>query len=744
MTLTNKLLLLVISIITLTLVGSYYFQTRQLRQYLEVSQLEWVETLTRSLSEGIAKDSINGNKIPVREVLLRIVKDEAIEFAYVTDMNGELFAHSFDEGFPRFLFDKLSHHSEIINESHFDVKYMTKQGEIIEFDAPLINGLAARIHLGVNQTEVNRLISILNRELFWFISFLGVMAFVIVYLIGRKISLPLSTFAQKLWIFSNSRDRNFPKIHTSDPDVNNLVSVFEKVIRRQEKAEEELQKYQQRLVLHRELSPIGIIEWTTDFKFVDFNTAAENIFGFTKEEVLGHYIYENILPESAREQVDEVWKQLVSNTGGGYSVNENITREGKIITCEWHNTPLVNEEGKVVGVASYVEDITQQQQQEETLRRTQKMDALGKLTGGIAHDYNNMLGVVLGYTELLQMNLNEQPKLLEYINEIQHAGERGAKLTQRLLGFSREKAAEATEVDLNRLLKDNQNMLEKTLTVRIKLVFDLTNKVWPILIDISDMEDMILNMSINAMHAMSEGGTLTFATRNEHLTLFDAQQLNLDEGDYVTLIISDTGSGMDSETTSRIFEPFYSTKGSEGTGLGLSQAYGFVTRSQGVIKVYSEPGHGTRFAMYFPRFKTKKNEDENAFSTEKDDELEFHGSETLLVVDDETSLADLMKNILETKGYSVLVANNGKQALEILSSNNIDAVITDIIMPGMDGYELANEILQRSPEMKVQLVSGFTDDRHRSKVDDDLHEKLLYKPVNSKVLIKRVRELLDS
>jgi len=740
--LTNKLLLLVILIITMTLVGSYYFQSRQLRHHLEKSQLEWVDTLTRSLSESVAKDSINGNKINVREVLLRIVQDDAIEFAYVTDMNGELFAHSFDKGFPRFLFEKLSRHTETINVTHFDDIYLTEKGKIIEFDAPLIKGLAARIHLGVNQAGISSLINNLNRELFLFISLLGIFGFVLALLIGRKISLPLSTFAEKLLTFSNSKGKNFPKIQTSDPDINNLVSVFEKVIHKQETAEEELQKSQQRLLLHRQQSPIGIIEWSTDFRFIDWNPAAEKIFGYSKEEVVGRHIKDNILPDSAREHVDNIWKELIANTGGSHSINENITKERKVITCEWNNTPLVNEEGKVVGVASFVEDITQQQQQEETLRRTQKMDALGKLTGGIAHDYNNMLGVVLGYSELLQSSLNEQPKLLSYINEIQHAGERGAKLTQRLLGFSRQKATEATEIDLNHLLNDNQHMLEKTLTVRIKLVFDLTDDTWPISVDVSDMEDMILNMSINAMHAMSEGGILTFATRNEHLPLYDAQRMNLNEGDYVILTITDTGVGIDSETESRIFEPFYSTKGNEGTGLGLSQVYGFVTRSGGAIKVYSEPGHGTRFSIYFPRFnKTRGNV--GSTNTKIDNSL-FKGTETLLVVDDETALADLMKSVLEIQGYTVLLARSGEQALEILSSNKVDAVITDIIMPEMDGYELADEVLKHYPNMRIQLVSGFNDDRHQKKVSKVLHQKLLYKPVNSKVLIKKVREMLDS
>lgn len=487
---------------------------------------------------------------------------------------------------------------------------------------------------------------------------------------------------------------------------------------------------------------MGVIEWTTDFRFVDWNPAAEKIFGFTKKEVVGHSITENILPESAKEHVDNIWKELITNTGGGHSINENMTKDGKIILCEWHNTPLVNEEGEVVGVASYVEDITHQQQQEEQLRRTQKMDALGKLTGGIAHDYNNMLGVVLGYTELLQMGLSEQPKLLQYVNEIQHAGERGAKLTKRLLGFSRQKVAEAAEVDLNHLLNDNQNMLEKTLTVRIRLIYDLIEKVWPISVDVSDLEDMILNISINAMHAMSGAGTLTLVTRNEHLSSYDAQLLNLDEGDYVVLTATDTGCGMDKETESHIFEPFYSTKGSDGTGLGLSQIYGFVTRSDGAVKVYSELGHGTRFAIYFPRLNKKQvNLEDIAI---KNNEALYRGTETLLIVDDETSLAAVMKSILELQGYSILLACSGQQALEVLSTNKVDAVVTDIIMPGMDGYELAGEVLQKYPDIKIQLVSGFNDDRHQEKVSDELHQKLLYKPINSKVLIKRVREMLDN
>jgi len=742
MNITNKLLLLVSTIILLTLFGNYYFHKTQIQPHLKESQLEWVETLTHLVSEGVAKDTINGNKIHVHELLKRIVIDESIEYVYVTDMNGQLFAHTFDKGFPRFLLENISKHSKYIGKSHFDARYNTKHGEIIEFDVALVEGLSARIYLGVNQAEVDSLMEKVTRSLFWFIGLLGLISFIIAVIIARRISLPLTSFAQKLLVFSNDSKKEFPEITTTDPDINNLVNMFKKVIEEQKNIDITLTKTQQSLLLHHQLSPIGIIEWSTDFRFVDVNPAVEKMFGYSKEELLGRHITENILPESAREQVDKVWAELMTHAGGGHSINKNITKDGKIITCEWNNTALVDDNGEVISIASYVEDITLSQQQEEQIRRSQKMDALGKLTGGISHDYNNMLGVILGYAELLQMNLQEQPELLNYANEILHAGDRGAKLTKRLLAFSTQKSAEASDINLNNVLLDEKDMLEKTLTVRVKLVLDLAEDVKPIYVDVNDLEDMILNVSINAMHAMEQGGQLTFTTRNELLSFDNAQVIGLEAGDYVVLSITDTGQGMDKETINHIFEPFYSTKGANGTGLGLSQVYGFMQRSDGVVKVYSEPEEGTRFSFYFPCYHGSS--DTVTEIRDGEDDSLLRGNESLLVVDDEKSLRKLMQNILEARGYKVFVAEDGKQALKILEMETVDAVISDIIMPEMDGYQLAEKILQHYPKIKIQLVSGFNDTRHQDKVDDELQQNLLHKPINNMVLLKRIRDLLDS
>lgn len=314
---------------------------------------------------------------------------------------------------------------------------------------------------------------------------------------------------------------------------------------------------------------------------------------------------------------------------------------------------MVDQSGKVIGITSYVHDITHQKQQEDALRRTQKMDALGHLTGGISHDFNNMLGVILGYAELLKMELSEQPTLSNYVDEILHASERGAKLTRKLLSFSKQKSVEPMQLNINSLLQNNKDMLEKTLTARVKLEFELANNLWPISVDVNDLEDMILNMSINAKHAMAKDGNIYFKTQNEHLSAADAERFGISEGDYVRFTIADTGKGMDKITCDHIFEPFFSTKGSDGTGLGLSQVYGFITRSHGAIKVYSEIDHGTQFDVYFPRSTESGADDSVETKIPSNDSL--RGTETLLVVDDEKPLRELMSVIFQEQGYTVLL-----------------------------------------------------------------------------------------
>lgn len=487
----------------------------------------------------------------------------------------------------------------------------------------------------------------------------------------------------------------------------------------------------------------GVITIDETGKIISFNPAAEKLFGYNYEEVIEKNISQ-LMPNPYADAHDNYIQRHLKT---GESRIIGIGREVTGLHKNKHTFPIrlsvaelpVDETGTRRYIGN-IQDLTQEKQQEEHLRRTEKMDALGKLTSGVAHDYNNVLSIIRGYSELLEDSLSEQPQLSEFAGEILHASKRGARLTDKLLAFSRKRAANTKTLNLNELLQGAKHMLKRTLTARIQLGLNLAENLWPLLLDSSDVEDAIVNLSINAMHAIDGNGQINIRTNNEHLNEIDAKQLGLEPGDYVLLGITDTGCGMDKTTKEKIFEPFYSTKGEKGTGLGLSQISDFMERSNGAIKVYSEIGHGTRFALYFPRL----HEGDHDEQRKKEHYLiNTKGTETILVVDDENSLLKLTRKILEQQGYKVICTQTGEDALNILATNSIDLLITDIIMSKMDGYQLAKAVHDEYPSVKIQLVSGFADDRHRGMVDDALHENMLHKPYASNMLLTRVRNLLD-
>ncbi len=380
-------------------------------------------------------------------------------------------------------------------------------------------------------------------------------------------------------------------------------------------------------------------------------------------------------------------------------------------------------------------------QTDEMLARSQKMDALGKLTSGIAHDYSNMLGVIMGYAELLEEALDEDnEKLRKYAKQIYRAGQRSYKLTQKLLTFSRKDTNQGKKVNVNTILLEQLYMLEKTLTVRINVEFNLEDDLWPVYLEASELEDAILNLSINASHAMDNGGNLVFATKNRVVEQREAQLLQILAGDYITLSITDNGAGMSDDVKNKIFEPFFTTKGDAGTGLGLSQVYGFMKASEGTIDVYSELGLGTCFTLYIPKYKDRKQLETVAIKNESSNES---GSERILIVDDEPGLVGLASDILSQQGYDVITSESAMEALEVLKTEKVELILSDVIMPEMDGFQFAAEVRKQYPQIKIQLASGFHNSHYTNLVDNDLQLKLLKKPYNSQTLLKKVRDLLD-
>jgi len=528
-------------------------------------------------------------------------------------------------------------------------------------------------------------------------------------------------------------------IRNEEGGVKGMVLVFNDVTE-QYNLREAAAKSKRDLQAIMDNSPSVIYVKDIDGHYVFINQKYEDLFGVTKEAVKGKTDFDIFSEDFAQEfQKNDA---AVLSAEHAIESEESVPHGDEIRTYLSIKFPLYDENEKIYAVCGISTDTTDRRHQEEQLRRSQKMEALGNLTGGIAHDYNNMLGVVLGYTELLANEINEQPKLAKYASEIQRAGERGAKLTKSLLSFSRRKSSDATRISLNKLISNEQHMLEKTLTARIELVLELAKDLWPIKIDSSDMEDAILNLSINAMHAMDGNGKLTIRTRNEVVGEVDAKAMHLDPGDYVLISITDTGSGMSKEVKEKIFEPFYTTKGEKGTGLGLAQVYGFVERSKGIVKVYSEQDHGTQFAILFPRLMEASVVEVEAVG--ESDSTKMGGMETILLVDDEPALLKLTTEILSNEGYKTYSAEGGKAALDILANESIDLMLSDVIMPEMDGYQLTAIVQEKYPGIKIQLASGFSDDRHLSMVDNSLHENLLHKPYSAKTLLARLRDLLDN
>ena len=384
----------------------------------------------------------------------------------------------------------------------------------------------------------------------------------------------------------------------------------------------------------------------------------------------------------------------------------------------------------------------------QKLQLSQKMEAIGKLTGPISHEYNNMLGIITGYSELIKLN-SVNTELINYANEIQYASKRAAKLTSKLLTFSQKKSTNNDIININTLLEQQHGMLGNILTKNINLIYKLQDNIWKLKIDQSDMEDAIFNLCINAMHAMNEHGKLIIETENKYITREDIDVLNIIPGEYVLLSFTDNGCGFNEKIKDKIFDPFFTTKGELGTGLGLSIVYNFVKNNGGDVSVHSAVDKGSKFTFYFPRYyeghfnqKTKKSIKKSI----KPQMIYKNVQETgnILLVDDELALLEVTSKILLSNGFNVFCAEDATQALKILEYEYIDIVISDVIMKNIDGYELAMIVKEKYPDIVIQIISGFAGKHNSNPLDISLHKNMLKKPVDPDVLIKRVRKLFNN
>jgi signal transduction histidine kinase len=386
----------------------------------------------------------------------------------------------------------------------------------------------------------------------------------------------------------------------------------------------------------------------------------------------------------------------------------------------------------------------ERQRLEDELRQAQKMEAIGQLAGGFAHDFNNMMTAVVGFSELALARLEQAHPLRRYVEEIRRAGKRASALTSQLLAFSRKQVLQPRVLDLNEVVAEVETLLQRLIGEDVELVSVLDPGLAPIEADPGQLEQVIMNLAINARDAMPTGGKLTIETANASLDAdYAASHFDVEPGAYVLLAVSDNGIGMDAETQARIFEPFYTTKEQgKGTGLGLATVFGIIKQSGGDISVYSEPGHGTTIKIYLPRTQARAEPPEPRVARERPP----RGSETILLVEDEEIVRSLEREVLEENGYKVLEARSPLHALELAAEHAgaIDLLVTDVVMPELSGRQLAERITTKRPEVKILYTSGYADDaivRH-GVLEPGI--SLLAKPLTPASLANKVREVLDS
>ncbi len=489
-------------------------------------------------------------------------------------------------------------------------------------------------------------------------------------------------------------------------------------------------------------APYGIFRCRSDGKILSANPALQRMLGYEdREELLRRNLAEDVFSSGSE------FQKLKSLLDDGKEFKdvaiEMKRRDGVQITLRCSGRSMKdNESSRSFDV--FAEDVTEKRILERQLQMAAKMEAVGRLSGGIAHDFNNLLGVIIGYSQLLKRKLDPRSPLLEHAEEIEKAGKRAAALTRQLLAFSRQQVLTPAVLNLNDLVTDMVKMLPRLIGEDIAVSTLMASDLGSVKADRGQIEQVIMNLAVNARDAMPEGGKLLIKTSNRTLDqAYARQHAGARRGQYVMLEVADSGMGMDTDTLTHIFEPFFTTKGvGKGTGLGLATVYGVVKQSEGYIWVDSEPGKGASFQVFLPKVSEEKTDELPAATQQRTATI---SSETILLVEDSDPLRKLTQSFLESSGFRVLVAADGEDALRVagLHPEKIHLLVTDVVMPGINGRVLAERLLAKQHGMKVLFISGYTDSFNAVHGVRERGMALLNKPYTEEELIEGVRKVLN-
>jgi PAS domain S-box-containing protein len=514
-------------------------------------------------------------------------------------------------------------------------------------------------------------------------------------------------------------------------------------IEKRQRIEADLRRSRGRLALRAEQTPLAVIEWNLDFQVTDWNAAAERLFGFTRSEAVGAAMLDQIAPASVRAEIAAMRDGRPGTKPAAPCTDAHVTKDGREIVCAWFNAPLVDG-GCVIGVTSLCEDVTERRKLEEQLRQAQKMEAFGQLAGGIAHDFNNMLCVIQGFTDLVRNRSDVPADAVADLHQVAGSAERAADLTRQLLTFSRRQIFQPKSVNLNAVVQQVTNMLRRVLGDDVNLETNFMPKLPEVHGDTGMIEQALVNLTVNARDAMPKGGRLAISTSSRFVGAAEAaRHARVEPGPFVCLEVADSGSGIAPEHLPHIFDPFFTTKEvGRGTGLGLATVFGIVEQHHGWVGVESEPGRGTTFRIFFPAVAETKDQDQ----VETEAPPAAGGHETILVVEDEMPVRDFVTRLLAGRGYEVLTAGTGTEALDVWREHHdrIQMLFTDMIMPdGFSGADLARQLRREDAGLKIIYTSGYSMDFMSRKVSLLPGVNFLQKPYAPQQLIRAVRENLD-
>jgi len=511
-------------------------------------------------------------------------------------------------------------------------------------------------------------------------------------------------------------------------------------------AQEELRRSEERFsLLIQSVTDYAIYMLDPEGRVSSWNPGAERFKGYSANEIMGQHFSRFYTEEDRQAGIPRIALETAKREGRFEAEGWRVRKDGSRFWANVIIDPIRSEDGRLLGFAKVTRDLTEKRVTEERLRQSQKMEAVGQLTGGLAHDFNNLLTGISGSLEMMKIRI-AQGRMQEfdrYFMAAQGAVKRAAALTHRLLAFSRRQTLDPQPTNTNRLILGLEELVRRTMGPGIEVEVVGTSGVWSTLVDPNQLENAILNLCINARDAMPDGGKLTIETANKWLDERAARQQDLPAGQYVSVCVTDTGTGMTPEVVAKAFEPFFTTKPlGEGTGLGLSMVYGFARQSGGQVRIYSEVGQGTTMCIYLPRHDADAAADEEPTASSS---YQASGEgEVVLVIDDEPTIRMLIGEVLAEAGYAVIEAPDGPAGLKVLESNaRVDLLITDVGLPGgMNGRQVADAARVSRPDLKVLFITGYAENAAVGKARLGKGMYMVTKPFQMEALAARIREII--